>query len=120
MSSVEKIWPMEKDMYPKEIENIQSILTYNMSSWGLTKCWEEKMDGKHRKQLRKIWNDKNKKNVDGDWRRTYKCNMEKDRWRSFGHILRLPDETPCQKAMQYYFDRPCNAKKYPGKSDITK
>ena len=41
------------------------------------------------------------------------------RWRTFGHILILPSEAPCQQAMDWYFEIPDNAKKYRGNQRIT-
>ena len=41
--------------------------------------------------------------------------MREARWRAFGHMLRLDLEVPAQKAMDYYFDVPVNAKKYSGR-----
>ena len=45
--------------------------------------------------------------------------MKEKRWRTFGHILRLDNEAPCQQAMVYYFDPPQDAKKYSGRKRIT-
>ena len=69
-----------------------------MSTWGLTKSQTEELDRAHRKQLRQIWNDKNKKNIN-----LYKesneipisMEMKKARWKALGHMLRLDEETPC-------------------------
>ena len=50
--------------------------------------------------------------------------MKEARWRTFGHILRLPEDTstvledtPCQKAMQWYFEKPQDSRKYKETSD---
>ena len=51
--------------------------------------------------------------------RELSIDMKLARWRSFGHMLRLPLETPCQKAMQWYFEIPNNSKKYKGNQRIT-
>ena len=45
--------------------------------------------------------------------------MKEARWRTFGHILRLPLEAPCQKAMQWYFEPPPNPRKYNGTQRTT-
>ena len=38
--------------------------------------------------------------------------MKEIRWRTFGHILRLSFEAPCQQAMKRYFGIPEYAMKY--------
>ena len=45
--------------------------------------------------------------------------MKEARWRTFGHILRLPTSTPCKQSMNYYFECPPKAKKFCGKKRIT-
>ena len=45
--------------------------------------------------------------------------MKEARWRTFGHILRLPTSTPCQQSMNYYFECPPKAKKFRGRKRIT-
>ena len=45
--------------------------------------------------------------------------MAKMRWRAFGHMLRLQLSTPCQQAMSYYFEKPCDAKKFSGRKRMT-
>ena len=45
--------------------------------------------------------------------------MKDTRWRTFGHMLRLPLEAPCKQAMDCYFEIPDNAKKYKGNQRIT-
>ena len=78
---------------------VKSVLTYNYSTWGLTKAQIEELDKAHRKQLRKLWNDSFKKN-----RYLYRDSMEiplsiemkKAGWRTFDHMLRLHEKTPCQ------------------------
>ena len=45
--------------------------------------------------------------------------MRQARWRLLGHILRLDRNTPCQKAVDYYFEVPECAKKHTGKGRTT-
>ena len=40
--------------------------------------------------------------------------MKETRWRTFGHMLRLALQTPCQQTMDSYFQVPVNAKRYSG------
>jgi hypothetical protein len=126
MQSIEKIWPMRKINIMKKLKIyktiVKSVLTYNMSTWGLTKNQTEEIDRLHRKQLRQIWNDKNKKNKNlykESNERPISEEMKKARWKAFGHMLRLPEDTPCQEAMRYYFEKPFNAKKFSGRQRIT-
>ncbi len=45
--------------------------------------------------------------------------MKEARWRTFGHILRLPATTPCQQSMNDYFECPPKAKKSSGRRRVT-
>ena len=45
--------------------------------------------------------------------------MKETRWGTFGHMLRLPWEAPCQQAMNWYFEVPDNAKKCRGNPRTT-
>ncbi len=82
----------------------------------------EEFDRTQRKQLRRIWKDKNKKSKD----LYHEINeiplsqsLKQSRWKAFGHMLRLPENTLYQRAMSHYFDKPSNLNKFPGKSRIT-
>ena len=46
-------------------------------------------------------------------RRRNKGNYKENKWKLFGHILRLPLHTPANKSMKYYFKVPEKMKKYP-------
>ena len=46
-------------------------------------------------------------------RRRNKGNYKENKWKLFGHILRLPQHTPANKSMKYYFKVPEKMKKYP-------
>ena len=126
MDSMNKIWPQRRLHINQKLKIyktiIKSIMTYNYSTWGLTKAQTEELDRAHRKQLRKLWNDPFKKN-----RHLYKdseevplsIEMKKARWRALGHMLRLHIKTPCQMAMTDYFMIPAKSKKYPGRKRCT-
>ncbi|XP_066294593.1 uncharacterized protein [Branchiostoma lanceolatum] len=85
-----------------------SIMLYNCNSWVAPKAVLEKLDSCHRKHLRVItglqWP---KSMVTNDT--LYKiCNttplsekVEHLRWSMFGHILRMPQDTPAQKALEF-------------------
>ena len=93
-----------------------------MQTWGLNKTQTEVLNRAHRKQLRWVWKDRYKKNKDL-YHQSKETPISKDmkcaRWRALGHFLRLNEETPCQKAMTYYFETPENNKKYPGRQRTT-
>ena len=96
---------------------VKPVLTYNSCTWGLTKCENDKLDAFHRTQLRKIWKRRFMSNKD-----VYKLSNSKpitkeireQRWRMFGHCLRLNLETPAQKSMTYYFQEEPQLKKFDG------
>ncbi|XP_019625003.1 PREDICTED: uncharacterized protein LOC109470482 [Branchiostoma belcheri] len=87
-----------------------SIMLFNCNSWAAPRTVIEKLDTCHRKHLRAI--------TGLQWPRSrvtndtlYKvCNteplsvkVEKLRWSLFGHILRMPQDTPAQKALEFSF-----------------
>ncbi|XP_065189344.1 uncharacterized protein LOC135819973 [Sycon ciliatum] len=85
------------------------VLTYNGGTWGLTMALEQSLDSFHRQQLRSLlgisWPQK-MTNVSLYAR----CKAEpitnilkRMRWQLFGHILRLPEDTPASLAMAAYF-----------------
>ena len=126
MSQLEKIWPSKKISQRQRIDIFKSIakmmLTYNMSTWGLTKAQENHLDRAHRKMLRTVVRDKRMKNkplYEHCNEKVLSIEMREARWRAFGHMLRLDREVPAQKAMDYYFDVPTNAKKYSGRRRST-
>ena len=44
--------------------------------------------------------------------------MKEERWRTFGHIVRLLTSAPCQESMNYYFECPPEGKKFRGRKRI--
>ena len=126
MSTLHKVWLKKKVNIKKKIKIykaiVKPILTYNMSTWGLTKADEQELDAAHRKQLREIWNDRRKKNKDvykDSGEQPIRTEMTTMRWKALGHMLRLPSTAPCQLAMKYYFEKPCDAKKFSGRKRVT-
>ena len=85
------------------------VLIYNMGTWGLTKTKLDRLDAYHRRHLHQI--------VGIHWPhrisntalyRRCRCHpisedVKSARWRLFGHVLRMPRDTPAQQAIDYYF-----------------
>ena len=103
---------------------VRSILLYNCSTWGMSVTDEEKMDSFHRQQLRNILNIKYPNKIRS--KHLYKttkthpisADIVKQRWKLFGHTLRMEKETPARKAMKYFFER-TDAKKFRGRKRTT-
>lgn len=92
---------------------IPPILRYNLHTTGLTRLQMDSMDTFHRKQLRiicRIFYPNHISNKD----LYHRCKTApisimiiEQRWKLFGHILRLPRTSPPQLSMQqYYIKRP--------------
>ena len=121
LQDMNKIWkrkkytPMKKRIQLYE-SLVKSILTYNCSTWGLTKTSEKNLDSFHRKQLRKILNIR--------WPHTINCKklylktntkplsieITERRWKMLGHVLRMDKDSPARKAMKFYFEKRSNRK----------
>ena len=122
MAEVKKLWKKSKVSNNRKLQLyrtlVKTVLTYNFGTWGLTKKETETLDCIHRKQLRRISPNyrglTNKQLYEECRERQISKDMKETRWRTFGHMLRLPLQTPCQQAMDWYFEIPDNAKKYRG------
>ena len=104
---------------------VKSVLTYNSCTWGLTRQDEKNLDSFHRQQLRqvigvyypnKIGNTKLYKTTGT---RHLTIDITKARWKMFGHVLRMNENTPARKAMKWYFQVPDNCKKFRGRKRAT-
>ena len=103
---------------------VKPILMYNSGTWGLTTKEEDNLDAFHRKQVRKVLNVKYPVTMRNNI--LYKESEEniisldilKNRWKLFGHTLRLNENTPAQKAMKYYFTKTTKGK-FRGRPRIT-
>ena len=92
---------------------VKPVLTYNCSTWGVTKLDEDQLDTFQRKQLRTIINMKYPNRISNI--NLYKrCNdyplslfILKSRWKLFGHILRRNEQCPANNAMKFYFEETC-------------
>ena len=125
-ASGKKLWTKKKVNIQTKLKIYESIvkpvLTYNFAILALTKNESKELDCIHRKQLRQVWNDKrihNKQLYEKSREKPLSAEMKEARWRTFGHILRLPTSTPCQQSMNYYFECPPKAKKFRGRKKIT-
>ena len=125
-ASAKKLWMNKKVNIQTKLKIYKSIvkpvLTYNFAILALTKSESKELDCIHRKQLRQVWNDKrihNKQLYEKSREKPLSAEMKEARWRTFGHILRLPTSTPCQQSMNYYFECPPKAKKFRGRKRIT-
>eukprot|EP00794_Sanderia_malayensis_P000926 gene926-233_t len=122
MAEVKKIWKKSKINNKRKLQLyktlVKPVLTYNYGTWGLTKKETETLNCIHRKQLRRISQGyrslTNKQLYEECEERELSEDMKDTRWRTFGPMLRLPLEAPCQQAMDWYFEIPDTAKKYRG------
>ena len=104
---------------------VKSVLTYNSCTWGLTTQDEKNLDSFHRQQLRqvagifypnKIGNIKLYKLTET---RPLSIDITRSRWKMFGHVLRLNENTPARKAMKWFFQVPVGCKKFRGRKRAT-
>ena len=124
-NSIQKVWKHQRISPQKKLQLyktiVKPILLYNSGTWGLTKKQWKEIDVVHRRQLRLVLNNKRINN-----KKLYeKCNEEPvsqtaklNKWKLFGHILRLPIDTPSNKSMIYFFENK-NMKKFSGNPRTT-
>ncbi len=101
---------------------MSSVYRPPYQTWGLTKAQCEELNRAHRKQLRRVWNDPNKRNqrlYEESNENKLSDDMRNARWKALGHMLRLNREVPCQKAMDYYFEENEKCKKFSGRMRTT-
>ena len=87
---------------------VEPLLLYNSETWTLTKTQEQSLDAFHRRLLRIALNYRYPKII----KNSHLYNLSKEipisekikkrRLALFGHILRLHQDTPAQKALDYY------------------
>ena len=103
---------------------VKSVLTYNSCTWGLKKNDEKNLNSFHRKQLRQVIDVyyphriKSKKLYEITNTRPLTIDITQARWKMFGHVLRMDENTPARKATKYYFQVP-QAAKYRGRKRAT-
>ena len=104
---------------------VRPVLTYNCSAWGLSKKDEDCLDSFHRRQLRRVLNIKWPHRISNanvyKTTRSHPISIDilKARWRLFGHVLRMGNETPAVKAMHYFFSTIKAARKFRGRPRTT-
>ncbi|KAI8485272.1 hypothetical protein Bbelb_370190 [Branchiostoma belcheri] len=88
-------------------------MLYNCNSWAAPRTVIEKLDTCHRKHLRAITGLQWPKSRVTNGTLYKVCDteplsvkVEKLRWSLFGHILRMPQDTPAQKALEFSFLSP--------------
>ena len=96
---------------------IMPVLTYNCSTWGVSKIILARLDSFHRRQLRRSligvrWPQRisNEKLYERCGATPLSEFIKMARWRFFGHVLRLPREAPAQLALEWYLNIFCNRK----------
>ena len=101
------------------------ILTYNMSTWALTKSDECELDAFHRRQLRTVLAIRWPEHISNEdlYQRTGSKPVSEDmfraRWRMLGHTLRMADDIPAKRTMLAYFTHTSPAARYAGRPRIT-
>lgn len=114
MSKLWKIWLKGKKVkIPTRVRlynaYIKPILTYNASTWAITKQQEESLNAFHRKQMRRMMNIhypnriSNKKVYEKTGTRPIAVDITRARWKMLGHCLRMQN-TPAYNEMKTYFD----------------
>ena len=128
LQKLTEIWTRNKVKLPRKIKIYnslaRSILTYNASTWGMSKKDEDCMDSFHRQQLRHTLNIKYPHVIRSKelYRITksypISADIAKSRWKLFGHTLRMNKDTPARKAMKFYFEE-IHGKKFRGRKRTT-
>jgi hypothetical protein len=83
---------------------VKPVLTYNMSTWGLTQDELEQLDAFHRQQLRSLLGIQYPDTIHNDdlYKRTKSVPISEElrlaRWRMLGHVLRMNDNVPAKQA----------------------
>ena len=118
-SNIRQVWFKEN----RHLENkfmlykslVKPVLTYSFGAWGLTMIKAQEIDIVQtvERQLRIII-------------KTFKINNMKlyeqckeEPITAISYVLQLPEETPAEKVMPYYFETPESTKKYQGKASTT-
>ncbi len=84
------------------------IMLYNCNSWAVTKATLNKLDACHRKHLRSITGHRWPHSLISNKALYRVCNEEplsskalRQRWTMFGHVLRMPTDSPAQQALDF-------------------
>ena len=129
LNKLNNIW-IKKDKIKKTLKLkiyktlVKTILLYNCGTWAITKNEKKNLNSFHRRQLKIVMNItypmiiRNKKLYKITEEQPISLEITKRRWKLFGHILRLPEDTPAQRSMIHYFT-PTNNKRFNGRARIT-
>ena len=120
-NTIKKIWYHRKIRINKKLRlyksTVKPILLYNSETYGLTKKDQTEIDVTHRRQLRTLINNKkicNNKLYEKCKGKEISVTIKRNKWKLFGHILRLPLNKPANESMKYYFKVPEKTKKIRG------
>ena len=103
---------------------IKPILIHNSCTWAAPKAVLEKVEACRRKHLREILNIRYPETIKNDelYKRTkttlLASTIDKMRWRTFGKILRLPENKPAQCALSFAVENTKHFKKRRGRPPI--
>ena len=88
-----------------------SLMLYNCNSWATLKTFLDKLDAYHRKHLRTITNHRWPHSVISNDALCKMCSVvplsvrvKQQRWSMSGHVLRMPETTPAQQALEHHSD----------------
>ena len=109
-----RLWLRKEDVpFPTKLRlynaAIAPILLYNLHTCGLTATLLKSVDTCHRKHLRRMWGVFYPDRISNEMlyimtlAQPLSATIIDHRWRLFGHILRLPQNTPANVAMRQYF-----------------
>ena len=103
---------------------VRSVLMYNSCTWGMSGTDEKNIDSFHRRQLRRVLGVKypttmsNKAVYRLSKARPLSVEITKSRWKMFGHVLRMNENSPARLAMKFYF-KETDDKKFRGRKRTT-
>ena len=103
---------------------VKPVLMYNSQTWGLTVNDEHNLDSFHHQQFRADLYIKIPHVISNNdlYQRTNEIPLTltilKNRWKLFGHIIRLHPQTPAQQLMIYYFS-PSQSSSFRSRQRIT-
>ena len=112
-NTIKKTWCHRKIHINKKLQlyksTVKPILLYSPGTWGLTKKEQNEIDVTHRRQLTTLINNKkicSNKLYEKCKEEEISVTIKRNKWKLFGHILRLPLNTPANESMKYYFKVP--------------
>jgi len=95
------------------------LMTYNCNSWAAPKAVLDKLDACHRKHLRRITGHQWPDSLISNSALYELCDtiplsrkVAQQRWSMFGHVLRMPEDTPAQQSLEFAVD---GSNKYRGR-----